>query len=214
MQSRSYKCTRLPCAVPEDLHLDVARAPHQLLEIHLVVAERGFRLAPGRRDELVQLRFVLHDAHAAAAAAPARFQHHGIADLCREPGSGPFVRRQRRGRRHYRNARADRQIARLHLVAEPAQGVGRRPDENDSRGRATLGEVRVLGQKPIAGVDGVGVRLARDADDVVHVEIGLDGALALAHEVALVRLHPVQGKAVLLRVDRNGADGRARSPPA
>ena len=40
------RCTRLPCVVAEDLHFDVARAPDQLLEIDLVLAEGGFRLAP------------------------------------------------------------------------------------------------------------------------------------------------------------------------
>jgi hypothetical protein len=32
--------------VAEHLHLDMAGAAHQLFEIHLVVAERGLRLAP------------------------------------------------------------------------------------------------------------------------------------------------------------------------
>ncbi len=42
--------------VAEDLHLDVARAPHELLEVDLVVAERGLGLAPCRGDRLEQLR--------------------------------------------------------------------------------------------------------------------------------------------------------------
>ena len=42
--------------VAEDLHFDVARAPHQLLEVDLVVAEGGFRLTPCRGDHLDQLR--------------------------------------------------------------------------------------------------------------------------------------------------------------
>ncbi len=36
--------------VPEDLHLDVARAAHQLLKIHLVVAEGRVRLTPRERQ--------------------------------------------------------------------------------------------------------------------------------------------------------------------
>ena len=45
--------------VAEDLHLDVARAAHQLLQVHLVVAEGGLRLAPRHRQQLAQLRLVL-----------------------------------------------------------------------------------------------------------------------------------------------------------
>ena len=40
--------------VAEHLHLDVARAAHQLLEIHLVVAEAGLRLAARHRQQLAR----------------------------------------------------------------------------------------------------------------------------------------------------------------
>ena len=52
---------------------------------------------------------------------------------------------------------------------------------------------------------GVRPGLARDADDVLDVEIGLDRTLAFADQVALVRLHPVQREAVFLRVHRHRA---------
>ncbi len=58
VQSRSNRCTSVAVLVAEDLHLDVARAAHQLLEVHLVVAEGRLRLAPRHRQQLAQLRLV------------------------------------------------------------------------------------------------------------------------------------------------------------
>ena len=55
-------------------------------------------------------------------------------------------------------------------------------------------------------MDGVGLRLDGDAQDVFDVEVGIHRRLAAAHQVRLVGLGPMQRKAVFLRVDRDGAD--------
>jgi hypothetical protein len=52
-------------------------------------------------------------------------------------------------------------------------------------------------------VNRVDVCLACDANDVLDVEVGLDRPLALADEVSLVCLGPVQREAVLLGIDRH-----------
>lgn len=57
------------------------------------------------------------------------------------------------------------------------------------------------------------MRLAGDAQHVLDVEVGLDGSLAVADEVGLVRLGPVQGKAVLARIDRDGANAELGGGP-
>ena len=69
--------------VAEDLHFDVPRLAHQLLEIDLVVAEARLGFAARDGQQLRQLRIAFDDAHAAATAAPARLEHHRVADLCR-----------------------------------------------------------------------------------------------------------------------------------
>ena len=84
-QSRSNRWTRLPWRVAEDLHLDMAGALHQLLEIDLVLAEGGLGLALGAEDRVEQLVLALDRPHAAPAAAPGRLEHHRIADLGGEP---------------------------------------------------------------------------------------------------------------------------------
>lgn len=73
------------------------------------------------------------------------------------------------------HGRADlgRDAPRLDLVAEDADGVRAWPDPDESGVEHGLGELGVLGEEPVAGVDGVGVRFSGDGDDRVDVEIGL-----------------------------------------
>jgi hypothetical protein len=91
--------------VAQDLHFDVPCLAHEFLEIDLVIAEAGLGLAARHRQQLRQLRVTLDDAHAAAATAPARLQHHRIADLGRLLLAGFDIGGQRRRRRHHRHAR-------------------------------------------------------------------------------------------------------------
>ncbi len=78
-------------------------------------------------------------------------------------------------------------------------------DERDARGLGSRGEVGVLRQEAVAGVDRVGAGLPRHADDLRHVEVGPDRVPALPDQVGLVRLEAVQRVAVLVRVDSDGA---------
>ena len=54
-------------------------------------------------------------------------------------------------------------------------------------------------------MDGVHARFTGDAQDVADVEISIDGALAGAHLVGLVRLGAVEGETIFVRIDRDGA---------
>jgi len=191
-------------AVGEDLHFDVAGPFDQLLEIDVVLAEGGLRLAPRRRQLAGKRVAVGDDAHAAAAAAPRGLEHQRIADLGGDPPALLHVLRQRLARRHHRHAHRDGEVARRDLVAEAAHGDRARPDEGEAGGEAGGGEIRVLGEESIAGMDRVGARLAGDADDVGDREIGGDRAEAGADLIGLVGLEAVKRELVLLREDRNG----------
>ena len=52
-------------------------------------------------------------------------------------------------------------------------------------------------------MDGIAVGLDRHADDVVHRQIGGDGAERLADGIGFVGLEAVEGEAVLVREDRD-----------
>ena len=100
------------------------------------------------------------------------------------------------------------------LVAELLEDLGSRADEDHAGLPAGAGELRVLGKEAVAGMDGVDVVLPGQGDDAVDVEIGADRLARLADAVGLVGLEAVQGEAVLVGVDGDGADaqlvGRAK----
>ena len=129
--------------VAEDLHLDMARAPDQLLKIDLVVAERGQAFAPRGLDPVGELGLVLDLAHAASAAAPARLEHDGKADLAGETRGLLHIVGERSGGRHDRNAGGLGDLPRRDLVAELAHDLGAGADERDAGVGAGLGEFRV-----------------------------------------------------------------------
>jgi hypothetical protein len=195
-------------AVAEDLHLHVAGAAHQLLEVHLVLAEGALGLAAGRGDGVEQGVLALDRAHA-AAAAPRGLQHHRVADLAGEALDLRVVG-QRRGGRHHRRAAGDCQVARRHLVAQGAHGVGARADEGDPGGGAGLGELGALGEQAVARVDRVGAGLLGHADHLVDRQVALQraelAAFTAADLVGLVGLEAVQRELVLLGVDGDRVD--------
>src|SRR5207237_542783 len=84
------------------------------------------------------------------------------------------------------------------------------PDERDAGVGAGLGEVGVLREEAVSGVHGVGARLPRRPDHLLHVEVGAHRMPTLADEVGLVGLGPVQRVAGLVREagHRPPAEGR------
>ncbi len=62
-------------------------------------------------------------------------------------------------------------------------------------------------------MDGVHLLDLGEVDDLLDVEVGLQRIVILAHLVGLVRLIAVQGVAVFIGVDGDGADLELRSGP-
>ena len=123
-------------AVGQHLHLDVARPRHELLEEQRAVAERGLGLALAAREGLVHLLGPRHGAHAAAAAAGRRLQHHRIADR-RAPrlglGADAERRRRCRGRRECPATWASARASTLSPNSASAAGDG--PMKRQALGR-------------------------------------------------------------------------------
>src|SRR5439155_7685308 len=69
--------------VAEELDLDVTRPLDVALAEDPVVAEGRFRLAPSRREGLLELGVLPHDPHPTAAAARCRLDHEREAELVR-----------------------------------------------------------------------------------------------------------------------------------
>ena len=189
-------------AVAEHLHLDVARRGDIFLDQHARIAKSARGLARRRLQRRLELDMGVDPAHAAPAAAGDRLDQHRIADLV-----SLFLEEFRRlivagiaGRD--RNAELGHQ--RLGGVLEPqrAHRRRRRPDEDESRLAAQLGEIGVLGQEPVARVDAFGADPLRQRDDRLAVEIALGADADLVRLVGEAR---VQGAAVGRRRQRDRA---------
>ena len=139
--------------VAEHLDFDVARGGDEFLDQHAGIAENrlGFALRSLERGREVDVG--VDAAHTAPAAAGDRLDQHGIADLVglllEEFGAlivAVIARRDGHARfGHQRLGRA--------LQAHRAHRRGRRADEDDAGARAGLGEVGVLAEETVAGME-------------------------------------------------------------
>ncbi len=161
--------------VGEDLELDVTRVLQILLHVDHVVVEGRGRLRLGQGDGVEQGGLGMHDAHAAPAAAAGCLDDDRIADLARHLHGAFLVVVDRAVR-----ARHAGHAGLLHggdggdLVAHQADGLGARADEDEARALDPLGEIGVLGQETVAGMDGDRVGHLGRADDGRHVQIALE----------------------------------------
>src|SRR5262249_10686012 len=191
--------------VGEDLHLDVARLLDVLFEVDAAVLERalGF-LACGLKAGL-EADVVAGDANAAAPAAGRRLDEHGIAHAVSQREGLFLIGDQSLAAGHYRDADSLGELAGLVLVAEQTHGLDGRADELDLAGAADLGEVRVLGEEAVAGVDGLDVGQLGGADEPWDFQVAL-GRRGRADADGLVGQLEVGGAAVGLAVDGDHFD--------
>ena len=86
--------------------------------------------------------------------------------------------------RHHRHAGLGGDRLGLGLAAHAAHGVGRRADELQAGLAHGFGEVGVLGEEAVAGMDGLGPGLEGGGDDLVAAQIALGrGAGADLHRL-------------------------------
>src|SRR5579863_3925788 len=169
------------------------------------IAEGRLRFALRFFERCGELRFVANDAHAAAAPAHRGFYDDGIADFFSDALGffrrldGVFCARQSG------DTRRGGEFARSGLVAEQLEQVRSWPDKCDARLFAGACEVWIFGQESISRVNRVNVVLFRDRDDARNVEIRFDRAFADADLIGLVGLEAMEGEAILLRINRYGA---------
>jgi len=101
--------------------------------------------------------------------------------------------------------------SRVRLLAEPLHRLARRADPGDPVRRLDAGgEVGVLGEEPVSGVDRVGAGRLRGLDDRRPVEIRV-GRAGRSHVVGLVRVSDVTRVFVRVAVHGDGVDTQLRT---
>ena len=194
--------------VTQHLHLDVLGLDEELLNKDILVAERLLRLALDLREVDADILRAVTAAHAAAAAAPCRFEQHRVAVFLRQRDRvlriGQRARRTGDGRHptFVRNGLGGQ------LVAHLLKDFGRWADERDARLLAGAGERRILRQKAVSGMDRVHAAALGEVDDSGDVQIRCQRALVFADQVGLVRARAVQAVGIFLRIDGNRAQAQ------
>jgi hypothetical protein len=107
--------------------------------------------------------------------------------------------------RNHRHAQLAGDPPRRGLVAQRADRRRRRAHEDQPGGGARLGERGVLGEEPVAGVDGVGAGRLGDGDEPVDDEVAL-GRGRGADRIGLVGHQHVERLAVGLGEHGDGRD--------
>ncbi len=164
--------------VQEHLHLDVAGTRQVALEVCLGAPEVGGGLAGRGLERRRGAVGLADDLQALAATAVRRLDRDRPAELLAE-GDDVVDRLDRlEGPGDRRDAGRGRGLARRDLVAHDVDRFGRRADPGDSQPADGAGEVGVLGEEPVPGVDGVGPALLEDLEDACRVEVALGRGLA------------------------------------
>src|SRR5581483_10347232 len=161
--------------VGEDLKFDVARAGEVPFEQDRIVAERRFRLAACGRQRVVEAREIVDDAHPAPAAAGARFDENRRPDPLgfRAQARVALVVAVVAG--YHGHAERAHAPLRLDLRAHRRDRVGARADEDQSRVDDQARERRALAEEAVARMDRVRAERLRRGDDLLAVQVGLDG---------------------------------------
>ena len=190
--------------IGDHLGLDVARLVEVALDEALAAAEGRDRLAGGRIEQFGDLLEGAGDLHAATAAAEGRLDRDRHAVLAGERHHlvGVLDRIGRAG--HQGSLRAGGDMAGGDLVAEIADGLRAGPDPDQPGVDDGLGEVGVLGEEPVARVDGVGAGFRRGVEDLAEVQVGLRGGLPTQGEGLIGQAH-VRGVGIRLGIDRHTA---------
>ena len=192
--------------VGQHLRLDVPRLVEEPLHEALAAAEGRDRLADGGVEQLRDLLLGAGHLEAAAATTEGGLDGHGQPVLLGEGDDLVGATDGVLGSGDERGAGLRGDVPRLHLVAERDDRLGGGADPGQPRVDHRPGEIGVLGQEPVAGVDRVRARLLRRVDDLLDHQVGVAGRRPPEGE-GLVGHPDVQGVAVGL-----GVDGHARQP--
>ena len=187
--------------VSEDLHFDVLGLLQELFHKDVVIAEGLAGLVPYQLKVPGDLPGIVGPAHASSAAAGCRLEDHRITGLLRNAHGLLHTGHRLFTAGNDRYAAPACHFLGVELIAHLIENLTGRPDEDDARFLTGPGEVGILGQEAIAGVDGIHILALCQCDDLLNAQIGAERAAVLADEIGFVRLGAEERELVLLGID-------------
>ena len=155
--------------ISHNLKLDVMRIDDEFFDVYVPVPKSflGFMTRPTKCRH--QARFVVRHAHAAAATACCRFDHHRIADFLRNLNRILLRLHNSIASRRNRHTGFPRKSPSSVFVAHGLHCTRRGTDEFNIAALADFSEMRVLGEKSIARMDRIDVANLGRAHDAIDL---------------------------------------------
>ena len=179
---------QLTVAVAQELHLDVAGVLDEFFQEDRAVTEGFFRFATGLDDLVAELLLVAYYAHPTAAASGGRLNDDGVPDARSLAGSHLRVTDILVAILNEGHAYLTGELLGGYLVPQLVHALGRGTHKFDPRLQAGAGEVHVLRQEAVTGVDSIHLLVLRQLDDGLDVDVGPQGLIIGADLVAFVGL--------------------------
>ena len=189
--------------VGHDLKFDVVRVFDEFFDIDRAVAKSFFGFHAGSVKTLDEAHFVVGHAHSTSAATGDGFDHDWETDAAHD-FAGVFLGLDDAiapwGNGH---TGLDGVGAGTIFVSHGPDGGGFGADEFNVTALADFGEVRIFGQKTVAGMDGIDIGNLGGTDDAIDFKITLGAGRGADADGFVGQLH-VERIDVGLGIDRDG----------
>ena len=188
--------------VAQYLELDVVGFFHELFQIDRVVSKGGHGLGACRVVGFHHFALVMDKAHTFTTATHRRLQHHGVAYLVAD-AHGFFGTLQglfRSGNHGY--ACRNHSLAGSYLVAHRLHRLGGGTDKDNPFLLATACKLRVLRQKAVTRMDGIGTASLCRGNHFFNIQITLF-CHGRSYRISLIGICHMMRGAVGLGEDRN-----------
>src|SRR5262249_1999209 len=192
-------------AIGHDLKFNVARIYDELLQVHLIVSKCFLRLMTRAVESGFKAWLIVRSAHPPPAAPARRLNHHRVPELFCDFHRFILCLNDSIAAGRYRHAGFARSRTSSVLIAHGLHRTGRRPDELDVAAFTDLHEMRVLSEKPIAGMNRVNIADLSRAHDPVNFQITLKTGRRTNANRFISELN-VQRIDVCFRIDCEGAN--------
>ncbi len=158
-------------AISHNLKLDVMRIDDEFFDVHVPVPKSflGFMTRPMKCRH--QARFVARHAHAAAAAACCRFDHHRIADFLRDFSRVLLRLHNSVASRRHRHTGFPRKRPSSVFVAHRLHCTRGGANEFNIAALANFSEMRVLREKSISRMNRIDVANLGCAHDPIDLQV-------------------------------------------